>query len=50
MAEALSKEVNDIRGVELKSADLADALSRNNASITLIRGSGVADDILLRGQ
>lgn len=50
VAEALSKEVNDIRGAELKSADLADALSRNNASITLIRGSGVADDILLRGQ
>lgn len=50
VAQTLSKEVNDIRGTELKSADLAEALSRNSASVTLIRGSGVADDILLRGQ
>jgi len=50
VGETLSKEVNNIRGDDLKSADLADALSRNSASITMIRGSGVANDIILRGQ
>lgn len=50
VAEVLTKEVNDIRGEELKSADLADALSRNSSSITMIRGSGVANDIIVRGQ
>jgi iron complex outermembrane receptor protein len=50
VGETLSKEVKDIRGDDLKSADLADALSRNSASITMIRGSGVANDIILRGQ
>lgn len=50
VAETLSKEVQNINGEELKSADLADALSRNSASVTLIRGSGVANDIILRGQ
>ncbi len=50
VGETLTKEVNDIRGEELKSADLADALSRNSSSITMIRGSGVANDIILRGQ
>jgi iron complex outermembrane receptor protein len=50
VGETLTKEVNDIQGKELKSADLADALSRNSSSITMIRGSGVANDIILRGQ
>lgn len=49
-AETFTKEVKDINGEELKSADLADALSRNSSSITLIRGSAVANDIILRGQ
>lgn len=48
--ETFSKEVKNINGEELKSADLADALSRNSASITMIRSSGIANDILLRGQ
>jgi len=50
VGETFSKEVKDINGEELKSADLADALSRNSASLTLIRSSGVANDIVLRGQ
>lgn len=50
VGETFSKEVKDINGEELKSADLADALSRNSASITLIRGSAVANDVILRGQ
>lgn len=48
--ETFKKEVQHINAEELKSADLADALSRNSASVTLIRGSGIANDILLRGQ
>lgn len=48
--ETFSKEVKDISGEELKSADLAEALSRQSSSITLIRGSGIANDIILRGQ
>lgn len=48
--ESISQEVNAINGEDLKSADLADALSRSSASITMIRGSGVANDIILRGQ
>jgi len=48
--ETFSKEVKDISGEELKSADLAEALSRQSSSITMIRGSGIANDILLRGQ
>ncbi|WP_333805393.1 TonB-dependent receptor [Sulfurospirillum sp.] len=50
VGETFSKEVKDINGEELKSADLADALSRNSSSITVIRSSGIANDILLRGQ
>jgi len=48
--ERFSTEIKNISGEELKSADLAEALSRNSASITMIRGSGVANDIILRGQ
>ncbi len=48
--ETFSKEVKNISGEELKSADLAEALSRQSSSITMIRGSGVANDIILRGQ
>jgi len=48
--ETFTKEVKDINGDDLRSADLAEALSRQSSSITLIRGSGVANDIILRGQ
>jgi iron complex outermembrane recepter protein len=48
--ETFSKEVKDISGEDLRSADLAEALSRQSSSITMIRGSGIANDIILRGQ
>lgn len=48
--ETFSKAVKNVSGEELKSADLAEALSRNSSSITMVRGSGVANDIILRGQ
>ena len=42
--------VKNISGEELKSADLAEALYKNVPSISIIRRSGIANDILLRGQ
>ena len=50
VGETFSKEVKNINGEDLKSADLAEALSRQSSSITMIRSSGVANDIILRGQ
>ncbi|CAA6799912.1 MAG: TonB-dependent receptor, partial [uncultured Sulfurovum sp.] len=42
--------VKNISGEELKSADLAEALHKNVPSVSIIRRSGIANDILLRGQ
>jgi iron complex outermembrane receptor protein len=44
------KVVENISGEEVKSADLAEALNKNIPSISLIRRSGIANDIMLRGQ
>ena len=49
-AEPNSAIVDDISKQEIKSADLADALSKHIPSINIIRRSGIANDILLRGQ
>lgn len=43
-------ELSDVSGEQVKSADLADALTRNVPGISLIRRSGIANDIILRGQ
>jgi iron complex outermembrane receptor protein len=49
--EAINTQiVKDVSGKEIKSADLADALQKNIPSINLIRRSGIANDIILRGQ
>ena len=45
-----TKVVENISGEELKSADLAEALFKNVPSISIIRRSGIANDISLRGQ
>lgn len=42
--------VENIKGKEIKSADLGEALSKESASVSIIRRSGVANDILIRGQ
>ncbi|MDD2896965.1 MAG: TonB-dependent receptor [Aliarcobacter sp.] len=47
---ANSKIVKDVSSEELKSADLAEALSKNIPSISIVRRSGIANDIILRGQ
>ena len=46
----IKTEVTDVSGEDLKSADLADALTNTVPSITIQRRSGIANDIILRGQ
>ncbi len=48
--EINTKVVNNVNTKEVKSADLAEALAKKSPSIQLIRRSGVANDIVLRGQ
>ncbi|MEA1920199.1 MAG: TonB-dependent receptor [Campylobacterota bacterium] len=45
-----STTLDDVSAKEIKSADLAEALHRAVPSISLIRRSGIANDIILRGQ
>ena len=49
-ANGVTKKVENISGEELKSADLAEALSKNSSSVSLLRRSGIANDIIVRGQ
>lgn len=44
------KVVKDVSSEQIKSADLAEALSKNIPSISIVRRSGIANDIILRGQ
>ncbi len=48
--EINSQIVQDVSANEIKSADVADALQKHIPSINIIRRSGIANDILLRGQ
>jgi iron complex outermembrane receptor protein len=45
-----SKIIKDISNEQIKSADLAEALTKNIPSISIVRRSGIANDIILRGQ
>jgi len=47
---ANSKIVKDVSSEQIKSADLAEALMKNIPSISIVRRSGIANDIILRGQ
>ena len=42
--------IKDVSGEEIKSADVAEALANKVPSISLVRRSGIANDIILRGQ
>ena len=42
--------IKDIAGNEIKSADLAEALFKLSPSVSLVRRSGIANDIRVRGQ
>ncbi|MBU3014068.1 TonB-dependent receptor [Poseidonibacter lekithochrous] len=48
--KANGKIVKDISNEQIKSADLAEALTKNISSISIVRRSGIANDIILRGQ
>jgi iron complex outermembrane receptor protein len=45
-----SQIVKDVSDEQIKSADLAEALSKNVPSVSIVRRSGIANDIILRGQ
>ena len=48
---SLSAElIRDVSGEEIKSADLGEALFKQSPAISLVRRSGVANDIRVRGQ
>lgn len=49
-ASVNSVKINDVSGEELKSADLAESLAQTVPSVSLVRRSGIANDIVLRGQ
>lgn len=48
--EVTSTKLSDVSGEEVKSADLADALTKKLPSVSIVRRSGIANDIILRGQ
>ncbi|MGB5964543.1 MAG: TonB-dependent receptor [Sulfurimonadaceae bacterium] len=45
-----STTLEDVSGEEIKSADVAEALANKVPSVSLVRRSGIANDIILRGQ
>jgi iron complex outermembrane receptor protein len=45
-----STTLSDVSGEEVKSADVAEALAKKLPGISLVRRSGIANDIILRGQ
>jgi iron complex outermembrane recepter protein len=45
-----STKLSDVSGEEVKSADLAEALGKKVPGISVVRRSGIANDIILRGQ
>jgi len=42
--------IKDVSGEDIKSADLAEALFKQSPSVALSRRSGIANDIVIRGQ
>jgi len=42
--------IKDVHGEDIKSADLAEALFKQSPSISMVRRSGIANDVIVRGQ
>jgi len=42
--------VEDVAGEDIRSADVADALMKQSPSVSLVRRSGISNDIIVRGQ
>ena len=49
-AKADTEVIKDVHGEELKLADLAEALFKQSPSISMVRRSGIANDVIIRGQ
>ena len=49
-AQAGTEVIKDVSGEDIKSADLGEALFKQSPSVSLIRRSGIANDIRVRGQ
>jgi len=49
-AQTGAEVIKDVSGEDIKSADLGEALFRQSPSVSLIRRSGIANDIRIRGQ
>ena len=49
-AKVDTEVIKDVHGEDIKSADLAEALFKQSPSIALSRRSGIANDVLVRGQ
>ena len=49
-AEVDTEVIKDMHGEDIKSADVADAMMKQSPSVTLVRRSGIANDIIVRGQ
>ena len=42
--------IKDVHGEDIKSADLGEALFKQSPSISMVRRSGIANDVIVRGQ
>jgi iron complex outermembrane receptor protein len=49
-ADIDTEVVKDVHGEDVKSADLAEALFKQSPSVALVRRSGIANDVIVRGQ
>jgi len=49
-AKADTEVIKDVHGEDIKSADLGEALFKQSPSVSLVRRSGIANDVIVRGQ
>jgi len=48
--KADTEVIKDVHGEDIKSADLGEALFKQSPSVSMVRRSGIANDIIVRGQ
>ena len=49
-AKVDTEVIKDVHADDIKSADLGEALFKQSASVSMVRRSGIANDIIIRGQ
>jgi iron complex outermembrane receptor protein len=42
--------IKNVSGEDIKSADVAEGLAKESASVWLVRRSGISNDVIVRGQ